>query len=327
MPAVTADPLTLPRVNPPTATDTERPVRSITTGPRGLEGEGFPVVRAFAGVSAEDLDPFVHMDQMGEVQYQPGEPRGTDWHPHRGFETVTYMIDGRFAHQDSHGGGGLITDGATQWMTAGSGILHIETPPAELVDSGGLFHGIQLWVNLPRKDKLTAPAYQAIEGPAVTLLSSGDGGALLRVIAGGIDDRVGPGSTRTPITLVHGTIEPGAHLNLGWHREYNALVYVLAGRGTVGPVGHPIHQGQLAVLGPGDRISVTAERVQGSRTPAMDVLLLGGKPIREPVVQYGPFVMNSKAEVAQAFEDFQAGRFGTIPPNALKPYRGGRIPD
>jgi len=327
MPAVTADPLTLPRVAPAVATDAERPVRSITTGPRGLEGEGFPVVRAFAGVSAADLDPFVHMDQMGEVQYQPGQPRGTDWHPHRGFETVTYMIDGRFAHQDSHGGGGLITDGATQWMTAGAGILHIETPPVELVDSGGLFHGIQLWVNLPRRDKLTAPAYQAIEGSAVTLLASGDGGALLRLIAGDIDNRVGPGSTRTPITLVHSTIEPGTHLNLGWHREYNALVYVLAGRGTVGPLGHPIHQGQLAVLGPGDRISVTADRVQDSRNPGMDVLLLGGKPIREPVVQYGPFVMNSKAEVAQAFEDFQEGRFGAIPPNALRPYRGGRIPD
>ena len=324
MPAVTADTLTLPKVNPPAPDDTERPVRSITTGPRGMEGEGFPVVRAFAGVSAADLDPFVHMDQMGEVQYQPGEPRGTDWHPHRGFETVTYMIDGRFAHQDSHGGGGLITDGATQWMTAGAGILHIETPPAELVDSGGLFHGVQLWVNLPRKDKLTDPAYQAIEGPAVTLLSSSDGGALLRIIAGDIDGRVGPGSTRTPITLVHSTIEPGAQLSLGWHREYNALVYVLAGSGTVGPVGHPIHQGQLAVLGPGDRITVTADRVQESRTSGMDILLLGGKPIREPVVQYGPFVMNTKAEVAQAFEDFQAGRFGAIPPNALQPYRGGQ---
>ena len=140
MPAVTADTLTLPRIaQVPVAglAETERPVRSITTGPRGHEGEGFPVVRAFAGVSTAALDPFVHMDQMGEVEYQPGEPRGTDWHPHRGFETVTYMIDGRFAHQDSHGGGGLIADGATQWMTAGAGILHIETPPAELVDSGG----------------------------------------------------------------------------------------------------------------------------------------------------------------------------------------------
>ncbi|HPX35938.1 MAG TPA: pirin family protein [Mycobacterium sp.] len=321
MPAVTADTLTLPRVGAPAPTDTERPVRSITSGPRGFEGEGFPVVRAFAGVSSADLDPFVHMDQMGEVEYAPGEPRGTDWHPHRGFETVTYMIDGRFAHQDSHGGGGLITDGATQWMTAGAGILHIETPPAELVESGGTFHGIQLWVNLPGTDKFAAPAYQAIEGAAVTLLSSADGGALIRVIAGDIDGHQGPGSTHTPITFAHATIEPGAQLNLGWHRDYNALVYVLSGSGTVGPVRHPIHQGQLAVLGPGDRISVTADRTQDSRHPAMDVLLLGGRPIREPVFQYGPFVMNTKSEVAQAFEDFQAGRFGSIPPDALRPHR------
>ena len=151
MPAITADTLTLPRLSAPAASDTERPIRSITTGPRGYEGEGFPVVRAFAGVSTADLDPFVHMDQMGEVEYQPGEPRGTDWHPHRGFETVTYMIDGRFAHQDSHGGGGLITDGATQWMTAGSGILHIETPPAELVESGGA---------VPRNPAVGEPAPQ-----------------------------------------------------------------------------------------------------------------------------------------------------------------------
>jgi redox-sensitive bicupin YhaK (pirin superfamily) len=248
-------------------------------------------VRAFAGVSAADLDPFVHMDQMGEVEYQPGEPRGTDWHPHRGFETVTYMIDGRFAHQDSHGGGGLITDGATQWMTAGSGILHIETPPAELVESGGMFHGIQLWVNLPSADKFATPKYQAIEGNQVELLASEDGGALVRVIAGDID------------------------------RDFNALVYVLSGRGTVGPVGHPIHEGQLAVFGPGDRITVAAEPTQESRRPTLEVLILGGKPIREPVVAYGPFVMNSKSELVQALEDYNAGKFGTIPPNALMPHR------
>ncbi len=235
MPAITADTLTLPRLSAPAPSDTERPIRSITTGPHGYEGEGFPVVRAFAGVSAADLDPFVHMDQMGEVEYQPGEPRGTDWHPHRGFETVTYMIDGRFAHQDSHGGGGLITDGATQWMTAGSGILHIETPPAELVESGGVFHGIQLWVNLPSKDKFATPRYQAIEGNQVKLLSSEDGGALVRVIAGDVDGHRGPGATHTPITLAHSTIEPGARLNLPWNRDFNALVYVLSGRGTVGP--------------------------------------------------------------------------------------------
>ncbi len=313
--------MTLPRVSAAAPADTERPVRSVTSGPRGFEGEGFPVVRAFAGVSAADLDPFIHMDQMGEVEYAPGEPRGTDWHPHRGFETVTYMIDGRFAHQDSHGGGGLITDGATQWMTAGAGILHIETPPAELVESGGVFHGIQLWVNLPRKDKFAQPRYQSIEGRAVRLLASDDGGALLRVIAGAVDGLDGPGMTHTPITLAHATIEPGARLNLPWPRDYNALVYVLSGRGTVGPVGHPIQQGQLAVLGPGDRITVAAATEQDSNRPAMEVLLLGGKPIREPVFHYGPFVMNSKSEIVQALEDFNAGRFGTIPPGALMPHR------
>src|SRR5262245_46118855 len=169
MPAVTADPVTLPRLAAPGLGDIPRPVRKIVTAPLGYEGEGFPVRRAFAGVSKTDLDPFVHMDQMGEVEYGPGEPKGTPWHPHRGFETVTYMIDGAFQHQDSHGGGGLITDGATQWMTAGAGILHIETPPEALVMSGGLFHGIQLWVNLPAAEKFTPPAYQSIEGRQVSL--------------------------------------------------------------------------------------------------------------------------------------------------------------
>ncbi len=331
MPAITADTLTLPRVSAPTPSDTERPVRSITTGPRGYEGEGFPVVRAFAGVSAAALDPFVHMDQMGEVEYQPGEPKGTDWHPHRGFETVTYIIDGRFAHQDSHGGGGLITDGATQWMTAGSGVLHIETPPAELVESGGVFHGVQLWVNLPKRDKFAAPRYQAIEGSEVKLVASEDGGALVRIIAGDIDaasdptsppERLrGPGSTHTPITLAHATIEPGARLNVPWNRDFNALVYVLSGQGAVGPTARPIHQGQLAVFGPGDRITVAAAAGQDSNRPALEVLILGGQPIREPVFQYGPFVMNSKSEVIQAMDDFNAGRFGSIPPNALRPHR------
>ncbi|WP_319452994.1 MULTISPECIES: pirin family protein [unclassified Mycobacterium] len=324
MPAITADTLTLPRIAAPSVTDRDRPVRSITTGPQGYEGEGFPVVRAFAGVRPADLDPFVHMDQMGEVEYQPGEPRGTDWHPHRGFETVTYMIDGRFAHQDSHGGGGLITDGATQWMTAGAGILHIETPPAELVESGGVFHGIQLWVNLPRKDKFATPRYQAIEGGDVKLLSSDDGGALVRVIAGEVDGQRGPGGTHTPITLVHATIEPGAQLSLPWNPEFNALVYVLSGDGAVGPAGNPIRQGQLAVLGSGDRITVSAAVQQDSHRPTMEVLILGGQPIREPVFQYGPFVMNSKSEVVQALEDFNAGRFGNIPPNALMPHTAGR---
>ena len=282
------------------------------------------MVRAFAGVSPAELDPFVHMDQMGEVEYEPGQPKGTDWHPHRGFETVTYMIDGRFAHQDSHGGGGLITDGATQWMTAGSGILHIETPPAELVESGGVFHGIQLWVNLPRKDKFADPRYQSIEGGQVKLLSSDDGGALVRLIAGAINTEVtqsGPGATYTPITLAHATIESGAQLNLPWNRKFNALVYVLSGRGRSERSATPVHQGQLAVLGPGDRITVAAAEAQDSNRPALEVLLLGGQPIGEPVFHYGPFVMNSKSEVVQALEDYNAGKFGNIPPDALMPHR------
>src|SRR5947208_4087319 len=195
MPAVTADTLTLPRLPEPAAGAVERPVASVTAAPAGFEGEGFPVRRAFAGVPVEALDPFIHMDQMGEVAYAPGEPKGTDWHPHRGFETVTYIIDGTFVHQDSHGGGGVISNGATQWMTAGGGILHIETPPEQLVISGGLFHGIQLWVNLPAKDKMVAPRYQNLEADKVTLLSSPDGGALVRLIAGDIDGHNGPGST------------------------------------------------------------------------------------------------------------------------------------
>ena len=187
MPAVTVeDTTTLPRVPAPAPGTVRRRVRSVTTAPSGFEGEGFPVRRAFAGVDLRDLDPFIHMDQMGEVEYAPGEPKGTSWHPHRGFETVTYIIDGTFEHADSHGGGGTISNGDTQWMTAGSGLLHIEAPPEWMVQQGGLFHGIQLWVNLPRKDKFAVPRYQAIEGGEVKLLSSDDGGALVRIIAGDV---------------------------------------------------------------------------------------------------------------------------------------------
>jgi redox-sensitive bicupin YhaK (pirin superfamily) len=322
MPAVTADTFALPRISAATLGDSERPVTKISTGPRGYEGEGFPVVRAFAGVSMRELDPFVHMDQMGEVDYAPGEPKGTAWHPHRGFETVTYMIDGTFQHQDSHGGGGVINNGATQWMTAGAGILHIETPPEELVMSGGLFHGLQLWVNLPAKDKFSSPRYQAIEGGDSVLVTSADGGALVRIIAGSIDGHAGPGATHTPITMAHATIQPGAQLSLPWQADYNALVYVLSGRGTVGAEQRPIHGGQLAVFGAGDRITVAADAGQDSNRPALEVVLLGGRPIGEPVVHYGPFVMNTREELVQAMADFQAGRLGVIPDNALMPHTG-----
>ncbi|MCK9921701.1 pirin family protein [Frankia sp. AgPm24] len=321
MPAVTADTVHLPRLAEPGLGDVDRPVRRITTAPGGYEGEGFPVRRAFAGVRLADLDPFIHMDEMGAVDYGPGEPKGTPWHPHRGFETVTYMIDGTFQHQDSHGGGGLIADGATQWMTAGAGILHIETPPAELVESGGLFHGVQLWVNLPAKDKFAAPRYQSIEGPQVALAASPDGGALVRVIAGDVGTRQGPGSTHTPISVVHVTVSPGATVHVPWNPEFNALAYVLGGRGAVGPQRTAIEAGQLAVFGAGDLVTVAAAERQDSVSPRLEVLLLGGRPIREHVEMHGPFVMNTRAELVQAVEDYQAGRLGVIPADALMPHR------
>src|ERR1700712_3098025 len=206
MPGVTVNDLTvLERVPAPRESARVRPVVSLTDAPSGFEGEGFPVRRAFAGVDFSLLDPFIHLDQMGEVNYAPGEPKGTPWHPHRGFETVTYMLDGAMRHQDNYGGGGLITDGDTQWMTAGSGILHIETPPGELGASGGLFHGFQLWVNLPKAAKWTAPRYQDLKADKVGLLASADAGALVRVIAGDVAGGRGPGSTTTPMSLVHVT--------------------------------------------------------------------------------------------------------------------------
>ncbi len=313
MPAVTTQNLLdLPRIAPP-ADAAERTVASVTTAPRGFEGEGFPVRRAFAGVDLSRLDPFIHLDQMGEVEYAPGEPKGTPWHPHRGFETVTYMIDGIMEHQDSQGGGGVITNGDTQWMTAGAGILHIERPPEHLVMSGGLFHGFQLWVNLPSRDKFLAPRYQDIRGGKVTLLTTPDGGALLRLIAGELAGQHGPGDTHTPITMIHATLSPGARIRLPWRDDFNALAYVLGGRGTVGAAGHPIADGQLAAFTGSGAITLTAADTQESRHSGMDVLLLGGRPIGEPVAWHGPFVMNTREELIQAFEDYQAGKLGVIP--------------
>ncbi len=325
MPAVTVDDITvLPRLaSPDPAIARQRPIRQLTTAPSGFEGEGFPVRRAFAGVYLEDLDPFIHLDQMGEVEYAPGEAKGTPWHPHRGFETVTYMLDGVFEHNDSNGGGGVITNGDTQWMTAGAGILHIEKPPEWLVAQGGLFHGFQLWVNLPKDQKLAAPRYQDIRASEVSLVASQDGGTLVRVIAGEVAGHAGPGSTYTPMTLVHLTMAAGAEVQLPWRSDYNALAYVLAGHGTVGAEARPARMGQLAVFGPGNTLTFKADEVQESRSPSLDILVLGGRPIREPVAWMGPFVMNTRDEVVQAFEDYRAGRLGKIPavhgaPNILQ---------
>lgn len=323
MPAVTVpDILALPRLSQLAPDARARGVRRITTAPRGFEGDGFPVHRAFAGATYDELDPFIHMDQMGEVEYAAGEARGTPWHPHRGFETVTYIIDGTFIHKDSHGGGGEITNGDTQWMTAGSGLLHIERPPQSLVDAGGLFHGIQLWVNLPPALKMAQPRYQSIEGGSLGLIASPDGGTLLRLIAGSIDGHDGPGATHTPITLLHATVAAGAQTALPWPSDFNALVYVLAGEATIGADRHRLSAGQLAVLGAGDFVQFGASASQDSRTPTAEILLLGGRPIGAPVAAYGPFVMNTRAELIQAFEDFNAGLMGRIPEDPMPGHWG-----
>jgi redox-sensitive bicupin YhaK (pirin superfamily) len=168
-------------------------------------------------------------------------------------------------------------------------------------------------VNLPKAQKFATPRYQDITGSRVTLLSSADGGALVRVIAGDLAGHAGPGSTYTPITLVHATLAPGASMTIPWRRDFNALVYVLAGDGSAGTEQRPVTMGQLAVYGPGDTITVAADATQDTRTAGLEVFILGGRPIREPVAAYGPFVMNTKAELMQAFEDYQAGRLGSIP--------------
>lgn len=312
--------LVLPRVAPVAPGSRSRPVAAMATAHTQLEGAGFPVRRPFpgSGISLHDTDPFLLLDQIGPVHWGPKEPRGAPWHPHRGFETVTYILDGAFAHHDSNGGGGLITDGDTQWMTAGSGILHDEMPPDDLYRHGGRFHGTQLWVNLPKTLKWTAPRYQDIPGDRVTLAASSDAGALVRVIAGQVGGIEGPGVTWTPIDDIHASISPGAELNLPWNPEFNALVYVLVGRGFVGPDRTPIRDGQMAALGAGGHITVRADLHQDTEySPNLEVLILGGLPIREPIVQWGPFVMNTHDEIVAAVEDYQAGRMGAVPAAVL----------
>ncbi len=314
MPAITpTDALSLPRIDPPTDGSVERRPLRVVDGPTFLEGEGFQVRRPTAALEMELADPFLLLDHLGAVEYSPGEAKGAPDHPHRGFETVTYIMDGDLVHRDSNGGGGRITDGATQWMTAGAGIVHSEMPSEHLMAKGGLFHGVQLWVNLPAAEKWTPPRYQDIEPESLSLLASHDGGAVVRLIAGDLGGRAGPGRTRTPITYAHATVSTGARLEVPWNEEFNAIVYVLAGAGSVGSERRPIREGQLALFGPGTHLVVSGDDRQESRSPALEILLLGGRPIRERVAWYGPFVMNTKDEIVQAVVDYQSGRMGTIP--------------
>src|SRR6267378_2257240 len=314
MPAVQADTLALPRIERPDLAAAVRPVLGIVDAVVTLEGEGFQVRRPFPGIDPSLTDPFLLLDHLGAVEYSPGEAKGAPDHPHRGFETVTYSMDGAIEHKDSTGGGGVITDGATQWMTAGAGIVHSEMPTHELRVRGGLFHGTQLWVNLPADKKWSPPRYQDIRAGDVRLLSSHDGSSLVRLIAGDLGGHAGPGLTHTPIVYAHASVAPGARLELPWPREFNALAYVMSGRGTAGIGQVALHEGQLVIFGPGDAVAIAADAQQSGRAPRLEILVLGGRPIRETIAFYGPFVMNTREEITQAIADYRAGRMGVIPP-------------
>jgi quercetin 2,3-dioxygenase len=319
VPAITVDDtLVLPRISRPDPTaSVSRPVAKVITAHSQAEGAGFVVRRPFPGdLSLTEADPFLLLDHVGPMVNGPGEAKGAPWHPHRGFETVSYILDGEIAHHDTNGGGGVIGEGDTQWMTAGGGILHDELPTERIYRSGGPFHAVQLWVNLPPALKMTPPRYQSITRDALRLLTSDDGGALIRVIAGDIAGFNGPGATHTPITYAHATLAPGAELSVPWNPAFSAFAYVMTGRGSVGPDNRPVEGGQLVVFGPGDHLVITAADRQ---TEPLDVLLLGGLPIRAPIVHYGPFVMNTREEIIQAIDDYQAGRLGIVPADQLAP--------
>jgi redox-sensitive bicupin YhaK (pirin superfamily) len=319
MPAITVDnTLVLPRVTrPDPAVSTPRPVAEVITAHRQMEGGGFSVRRPFPGeLSMAAADPFLLLDHVGPQVQAPEEAKGAPWHPHRGFETVSYILDGEIAHHDTNGGGGVIGEGDTQWMTAGGGILHDELPTEQMYRRGGPTHAVQLWVNLPPALKMTTPRYQSITRDDLHLLTTDDGGALIRLIAGDIAGFSGPGATHTPITYAHATLAPGAEVSVPWNPAFSAMVYVLTGHGHAGAEGRPVSDGQLIVFGPGDHLVIRA--AEGAAEP-LDVLLLGGLPIRAPIASYGPFVMNSRREIEQAIEDYQAGRLGIIPADQLAP--------
>ena len=318
MPAITVDDtLVLPRIPRPDPTiSRSRPVARVVTALRATEGAGFSIRRPFPGeLSMVEADPFLLFDHLGPQINRPNEAKGAPWHPHRGFETVSYILDGEIAHHDTNGGGGVIAEGDTQWMTAGGGILHDELPSERAYRTGGPFHAVQLWVNLPPALKLTTPRYQAITGDGLRLLTTPDGGALVRLIAGTLGGFDGPGVTHTPITYAHVTLAPGAQLRVPWSRDFSAFAYVLTGRSTAGQDQRPIEADQLVVFGPGGHVVLTAA---GQAEP-LELLVFGGLPIRAPIVHYGPFVMNTRAEVLQAIDDYQAGRLGTIPADQLAP--------
>jgi quercetin 2,3-dioxygenase len=292
-------------------TNTIRPVERIVTAHRQREGGGFIVRRPFPSLGLALADPFLLLDEMGPADYAPGEAVGAPDHPHRGFETVTYMLSGEFEHEDSAGHRGTIGPGDVQWMTAGRGVVHSEMPSEKVRAEGGRVHGFQVWVNLPARDKMVAPRYQEIPGSGIPEARTPDGKARVRVVAGEALGARAVIETRTPISYHDWTLDPGAAVDFPLPANQIAYAYVFGGEALIGGGDDPqrVRDGELAVLGAGDAIRLAVDPVAGG--PAR-LLLLAGVPLREPIARYGPFVMNTQEEIIQAFRDFQAGQMGEI---------------
>jgi len=284
---------------------TLRPVAAVVDAIETLEGGGFLVHRPFPTANLDMVDPFLLLDEMGPTEVAPGEAVGAPDHPHRGFETVTYMLEGEFEHRDSAGHHGVIHTGDVQWMTAGSGVVHSEMPGARMQRDGGRSHGLQLWVNLPRADKMTPPRYQDLRAADIPAVERD--GVSVKVIAGDALGVSGPASTHVPILYVHAHIAAGATLDLPVDEDANVFAYVLAGSAELGD-DREAHRAQMVLFGSGG----DGVRIGGGESGA-EVIVLAGRPLREPVVRYGPFVMSTKNEIVQAFDDYQSGRMGSIP--------------
>src|SRR5262249_14479309 len=286
-----------------------RNVIQVVTAHRQREGAGFIVRRPLPTQDLELVDPFLLLDELGPIVSAPGEALGAPDHPHRGFETVTYMLDGQFEHEDSAGHRGVLRKGDVQWMTAGGGIVHSEMPARHIQEKGGRIHGFQVWVNLPARLKMTRPRYQEIPGDKIPRGESTDGRASVRVLAGEALGARAVIQRHTPIVNREGPPEPGAAETVRLAADHPAMVYVFAGAVRVGESDTPIRDGQLAVLGEGSAVRVRA--VAGSEEQGR-FLLLAGAPIGEPVARYGPFVMNTEAEIAAAIPHCGSGRMGEI---------------
>jgi quercetin 2,3-dioxygenase len=283
-----------------------RSVRRVVPAVETLEGAGFLVHRPFPTSDLDQIDPFLLLDEMGPSDLGPGEARGAPDHPHRGFETVTYLLSGRMEHGDSRGNRGKLTPGDVQWMTAGSGVVHSEMPEAEFLARGGRMHGFQLWVNLPRKDKMMAPRYQEIPAVRIPVGRSADERVTARVIAGGALGSKAVIDTRTPIVYLDLELAPGASHAQPLPEDYNAFAYVVDGRGLFGDERKAAEPHELVLFGKDG----TEARLTASPDSPLRALLIAGRPLDEPVARMGPFVMNNRAELIQAYEDFQSGRLG-----------------